>query len=77
MKVASLYSGYSIQYLRRLLRQARLKGVKLGQVWFIEKGALDRYLKQATQTVDNRFGPQNEHIFSQTYNIQTNWFEVG
>jgi hypothetical protein len=72
VKVASLYSGYSIQYLRRLLRQARLKGVKLGQVWFIEKGALDRYLKQATQTVDNRFGPQNEHIFSQTYNIQTN-----
>ena len=37
VKVASLYSGYSIQYLRRLLRQTRLKGTKLGQIWFVEK----------------------------------------
>ena len=63
VKIASFYSGYSIQYLRRLLRQARLKGIKLGQVWFIDKNALDRYLKQATQTADNRCGPQSENIF--------------
>jgi excisionase family DNA binding protein len=59
VKTASLYSGYSIQYLRRLLRYAQLRGTKLGQIWFIEKAALDEYLKSATQTTDNRFGPQS------------------
>jgi hypothetical protein len=60
VKAASLYSGYSIQYLRHLLRQNRLKGTKLGQIWFVEKSALDEYLKQTAQTSDNRFGPQSE-----------------
>ena len=58
VKVASLYSGYSIQYLRRLLRQSRLKGIKLGQIWFIEKAYLDKYLLEAFNNTDNRFGPQ-------------------
>jgi len=72
VRIVSIYSGYSIQYLRRLLRQTRLQGIKLGQIWFINKSALDKYLKQATQTVDNRFGPQGEHIFQQIDNNQTN-----
>jgi hypothetical protein len=63
VKAASLYSGYSFQYLRRLLRATQLKGTKLGQVWFIEKSSLDRYLMQAAQTIDNRFGPQSKRVF--------------
>ncbi|MDH5507663.1 MAG: helix-turn-helix domain-containing protein [Anaerolineae bacterium] len=58
VKAASLYSGYSIQYLRRLLRQSRVKGIKLGQIWFIDKSALDEYILIAMQSEDNRFGAQ-------------------
>jgi excisionase family DNA binding protein len=56
VKAASLYSGYSIQYLRRLLRQSRLRGIKLGQIWFIDKTALDEYISNAMNSEDNRFG---------------------
>jgi len=29
-------TGYSQQYLRRLLRRGKLNGLKLGQVWLID-----------------------------------------
>ena len=32
VKAAAEFSGYSIQYLRRLLRDGRLEGIKIGQV---------------------------------------------
>jgi excisionase family DNA binding protein len=76
VKAASLYTGYSSQYLRRLLRQTRLRGIKLGQIWFVDKAALDSYLKKATQTIDNRFGPQSERIFQQTNNNKIHRFEI-
>lgn len=33
----ALYSGYCLQYLRRLLRFGKLEGVKIGQFWLIHK----------------------------------------
>ena len=36
VKAAAEFSGYSIQYLRRLLRNDRLEGIKIGQVWLIK-----------------------------------------
>ena len=56
VKVASIYSGYSIQYLRRLLRDSKLSGIKLGQIWFIDKSALDEYIANAKNSNDSRFG---------------------
>ena len=58
VQVAAEVSGYSLQYLRRLLRCDKLAGLKIGQVWLIEKSAFEEYLDKATQTADRRFGPQ-------------------
>lgn len=59
VQVAARYSGYSLQYLRRLLRNGKLGGIKIGQLWLVDKGALDICLEQAQSTADRRFGPKN------------------
>jgi len=58
VQVAALYSGYSLQYVRRLLRNDKLEGIKIGQLWLVEKSALDIYIKQAQNETDQRFGPK-------------------
>jgi len=59
VKDAVVYSGHSIQYVRRLLRSGKLAGLKLGQMWLIDKQALDIYLLQAQTSGDRRFGPKS------------------
>ena len=56
VQVAASYSGYSLQYLRRLLRNGKIEGTKIGQLWLVDKGALDLYIKQAQDATDQRFG---------------------
>jgi excisionase family DNA binding protein len=58
VQAAAEWSGYSLQYLRRLLRNGKLEGFKIGQVWLIEKTTFEAYLKKAIQASDLRFGPQ-------------------
>jgi len=58
VKAAAYHSGYNIQYLRRLLRSGTLEGVKIGQMWLIEKDALETYLNRAETTSDRRCGPK-------------------
>jgi excisionase family DNA binding protein len=58
VKVAAIHSGYSLQYLHRLLRDGRLTGVKLGQTWLIDKHTFEAYLKYAIHIQDRRFGPK-------------------
>jgi excisionase family DNA binding protein len=58
MQVAASYSGYSLQYLRRLLRNGKLAGIKIGQLWLVEKGNLDIYIEEAESATDKRFGPK-------------------
>ena len=58
LKGAAFHSGYNVQYLRRLLRDGRLVGMKLGQTWLIDKGTFETYLENAHQTSDKRFGPK-------------------
>ena len=57
IKSASDFSGYSLQYLRRLLRNGRLTGIKIGQLWLIDKQSLDGHLL-LQQGSDQRFGPR-------------------
>jgi len=52
VKAAAEISGYSLQYIRRLLRMEKLAGLKLGQVWLIEKSAFEDYLENVTQAAD-------------------------
>jgi excisionase family DNA binding protein len=58
VQVAASYSGYSIQYLRRLLRSGKLAGIKIGQLWLVEKGDIDSYLDKMIYANDRRFGPK-------------------
>lgn len=58
VKAAALYSGYSPQYLRRMMRHGKLPAVKVGRLWLINKGCFDTYLENAKITNDGRFGPK-------------------
>jgi excisionase family DNA binding protein len=58
VKAAAFQSGYNMQYLRRLLRDDRLNGMKLGQTWLIDKDTFEAYLENANRTQDRRFGPK-------------------
>jgi excisionase family DNA binding protein len=58
VKAAAFHSGYNMQYLRRLLREGRLFGMKLGQTWLIDKGTFEAYLENAHHAKDKRFGPK-------------------
>jgi hypothetical protein len=55
---ASAISGYSKQYVRRLLRLDRLEGIKIGQVWLVEIDSLNAYLTHALNSNDQRFSPK-------------------
>lgn len=59
VQAAASCSGYSIQYLRRLLRSVNLEGTKIGQVWLIDLAAFERYIDLAQQRNDRRCGPRN------------------
>ncbi len=58
VKAAAEYSGYSSQYLRRLLRLGKLAGLKLGQVWLIDVDSFELYLSEVGKSQDHRFGPK-------------------
>lgn len=58
VQAAASYSGYNTQYLRRLLRTGKLEGIKIGQLWLVDKGSLDLYIELAQDTTDQRFGPK-------------------
>lgn len=58
VQVAAKYSGYSLQHLRRLLRNGKLEGVKIGQIWMVDKGIFDSFLENAQESTDHRFGPR-------------------
>jgi len=58
VKAAADFSGYSVQYLRRMLRSGRLFGMKVGQVWLIDAAVFETYLNNAKKAEDQRFGPK-------------------
>src|SRR5215207_4713446 len=60
--VAARYSGYSSQYLRRLLRNGKFGGIKIGQLWLVDKGALDLCLERVETTADRRFGRKHNQL---------------
>ena len=54
---ATKITGYNAQYLRRLLRNKKMEGIKIGQVWLIKLKSLQEYLHQVEHSSDQRFGP--------------------
>jgi excisionase family DNA binding protein len=55
---ASELSGYGEQYLRRLIRNHKLKSKKLSFLWLVEKSSLLEYSKEAKKAPDKRRGPK-------------------
>jgi excisionase family DNA binding protein len=68
IQAAAEYSGYNLQYLRRIVRKGEVEGVKIGQVWLVDLASLDAYLKRVQSTNDRRYGPRvyQTYISSQT-----------
>ena len=58
VKIAAIYSGYSSQYIRRMLRSGILSGEKVGQVWLVDKKMFDSFLDDRIGSADQRFGPK-------------------
>jgi excisionase family DNA binding protein len=55
---AAEFTGYNIQYLRRMLRTGALEGIKVGQIWLIDMESLLAYLEYVESTLDRRYGPR-------------------
>ena len=62
VKEASQRVGCSQQYLRRLLRQEKLGGIKVGQVWLLEVVSLETYLGLLNELLDRRCRPRTKGI---------------
>jgi len=58
VQIASKQSGYSDQYLRKMLRSEKLQGIKIGQLWLIVYKSLRAYIEVASTTEDLRYGPR-------------------
>ena len=58
ISAATKTTGYNAQYLRRLLRNDKLQGEKIGQIWLIKLSSLQEYLQQVELASDQRFGPK-------------------
>jgi hypothetical protein len=58
VKEAVEYSGYSSQYLFRLLQLCKLVGLKLSQLWLIEMEYFEAHLVQVENSKDHCFGPK-------------------
>jgi excisionase family DNA binding protein len=58
VQIASKQLGYSDQYLRKLLRNETIQGIKIGQLWLILCKSLLEYIEVASTTEDLRYGPR-------------------
>ena len=58
VKAAAEFSGYNSQYLRRLLREGRLDGIKIGQIWLINLNSFQAYVRYGQMVGDRRHGPK-------------------
>lgn len=54
---AAEISGYHVNYIRRIMRQGKVKGRKIGLVWLIERDSLQAYLTLVARLGTSRFGP--------------------
>jgi len=59
---ASQITGYNYQYLRRLLRNGKLVGVRVGQNWLILFDSLVYYLDTIRTISDRRWGSKRPTI---------------
>ena len=59
---ATQMTGYNNQYLRRLLRNGKLVGVRVGQTWLILFDSLINYMDIIRSISDRRWGSKRPPI---------------
>jgi hypothetical protein len=59
---ASKQSGYSDQYLRKMMRNETITGIKIGQLWLIVYKSLCEYIEEGSTIDDLRYGPRLKKI---------------
>lgn len=57
---ASEITGYSLQYIRRLLRKDKIEAVKKGYMWWIELESLKKYKEEMDNLGSEKFSPRRE-----------------
>ena len=60
VQTASKQSGYSNQYLRKMLRYEKIHGIKIGQLWLVNYVSLHEYIDAISKTNDHRYGPKEK-----------------
>lgn len=38
--------GYNTESIRRLLRERKLQGIKVGRIWLVEKASIEKFIKE-------------------------------
>ena len=51
-------TGYNAEYLRRLIRNGKVKARKVSIVWVVDQSSLREYVSQNQDTTDRRRGPK-------------------
>ena len=70
VQAAAEFSGYSLQYLRRLVNGGAIDGTRIGQVWLVNVASLKAYLKDVRKTQDRRYGPRIYHRYSESETVE-------
>ena len=51
-------TGYNAEYLRRLIRNGKVKAQKVSIVWVVDQVSLQEYISLNQDTTDRRRGPK-------------------
>ena len=51
-------TGYNAEYLRRLIRNGKVKAQKVSIVWVVDQVSLQEYISLNQNTTDRRRGPK-------------------
>jgi len=57
---AAKFSGYNAEYLRRLIRNNKIKWRKISFIYQVQQASLSEYLNKAEITVDKRYSPKRK-----------------
>jgi excisionase family DNA binding protein len=60
IKQASQESGYHPEHLRRLLREKKIEGERIGYMWLIKIESLEKYIEENKDIDDARYGPHKK-----------------
>ncbi len=55
---AAELSGYHPEHIRRLIRQGKIKAIRKGTMFWIDRRAFEKFVQNAKKAKDTRHGPK-------------------